>query len=1238
MGESIPAEVVDQLRKFNETLSVVEDALQPHLNESADTYLQMRLLDRARVDVMSLFAINSLYWILLCTRGKNPKENESLNHELTRAKQCIERLKQFESRSSAPKLNRRAAASFVRNALWEPPQQTSKMRLLDRARVDVMSLFAINSLYWILLCTRGKNPKENESLNHELTRAKQCIERLKQFESRSSAPKLNRRAAASFVRNALWEPPQQTSKDEENTIVEEPLNTSAESSSSTVLAHKRFLNESEQSIECGVEAKKMAARSIDRRKTAVNNECIGVVHKISAEGIVFIFAPGYNPDPYIDQRLVPPEKRYALGDFVSFTPGEGNMARLDKKADPVLRVEVDGDRVLIETQIAFFPAEGRYANCEEALAGTAAWSPEFDVVLCEGNIISHPMRSHMYTAWVERYNGQLSLMGQHISWQVSNKKAPSEPIDQKQIMNAPWNRNRHRSTSRRHYRLRPPAEVLKHFTKDNYEGIVVRTIEDQAIVWSAAISISEVLFLFGARDGMIVGDWLQFNCEVAVRVQHNCFLEGKKYELIPPVVPVYQLNDTVAAELALQVPDSSEGVVRHRRDVVTVQSPILGPIEFPPGVFEDSFYGQTLNIRAIKIPKVSSAHAVWRFDEFITNKRRCGDGGEIVGVVVDSNNEFVTVWISELGDVIWRSRSSFQLNRSFTPVVGRWILFRSYSVGRGRDTTESTIIDGVAEPIAPKLPTRLIEGQVQIQTKVTAVEHCIDGTEAAYSKDVGRVTVSAGVVLMDSRSRYDFRDVFLVWLAHFISQPTWKVVEVIKKCDADQALLTEAAAATVEERSSDDDSWSKCEEMFGDMIVANELSAPASPPMPVPAFASRFSRPPSSNVRQASGHSIEPTILQTQLSSSRTIGCQQPQSSRQFYARSPEYTRSVEQDAPQAVLNGFQRMTVTECEGSRREIKANQHRSQGFTADSAEGYVDRETPSAGAFVPAQPRRGFQQRSQRTSAMDTASRCEARSSQPPRDQSPPSRVVLTEENDPLGPPIFGAVRPIPILSLLSPPLEEPQHNEENSQREPRGSDEDVASTPSLEDCTKRLWKNTRLRPFTSIYCFSWTNTVGMSMTIVPIFRDVPSGESAMYAVQQMATESRFRDRFSQLQSQQHYPQGFRSSASSSSTGYFSVPSHPPVQSSEPAFAQPVSSMESAMYAVQQMATESRFRDRFSQLQSQQHYPQGFRSSASSSSTGYFSVPSHPPVQSSEPAFAQPVSSMGSSSIPTDTAVV
>uniref|UniRef100_A0A914ZDT0 Nuclear nucleic acid-binding protein C1D n=2 Tax=Parascaris univalens TaxID=6257 RepID=A0A914ZDT0_PARUN len=124
MSESIPAEVVDQLRRFNETLAVVEDALQCALSTPFEAYTQMRLLDRARVDVMSLFAINSLYWMLLCTRGKNPKENDSLTNELARTKQCMERLKEIEDRASAPRLNRRAASNFVRNALWEVPQRT----------------------------------------------------------------------------------------------------------------------------------------------------------------------------------------------------------------------------------------------------------------------------------------------------------------------------------------------------------------------------------------------------------------------------------------------------------------------------------------------------------------------------------------------------------------------------------------------------------------------------------------------------------------------------------------------------------------------------------------------------------------------------------------------------------------------------------------------------------------------------------------------------------------------------------------------------------------------------------------------------------------------------------------------------------------------------------------------------------------------------------------------------------
>lgn len=57
----------------------------------------------------------------------------------------------------------------------------------------------------------------------------------------------------------------------------------------------------------------------------------------------------------------------------------------------------------METQIAFYPSTGQYAMRVEALTGNAAWSPDFNVVLCEADVISQPRRDHMYTAWVQRF-------------------------------------------------------------------------------------------------------------------------------------------------------------------------------------------------------------------------------------------------------------------------------------------------------------------------------------------------------------------------------------------------------------------------------------------------------------------------------------------------------------------------------------------------------------------------------------------------------------------------------------------------------------------------------------------------------------------------------------------------------------------------------------------------------------------------------------------------------------------
>lgn len=39
---------------------------------------------------------------------------------------------------------------------------------LDRARLDLCTLYAINSAMWMRLCTRGETPVANEQLKNEL--------------------------------------------------------------------------------------------------------------------------------------------------------------------------------------------------------------------------------------------------------------------------------------------------------------------------------------------------------------------------------------------------------------------------------------------------------------------------------------------------------------------------------------------------------------------------------------------------------------------------------------------------------------------------------------------------------------------------------------------------------------------------------------------------------------------------------------------------------------------------------------------------------------------------------------------------------------------------------------------------------------------------------------------------------------------------------------------------------------
>uniref|UniRef100_A0A1I7XG26 Nuclear nucleic acid-binding protein C1D n=1 Tax=Heterorhabditis bacteriophora TaxID=37862 RepID=A0A1I7XG26_HETBA len=108
-GNGIPPVVIESLKKFNEALTSLEDALEPHLHLTFEEHLERPALEMAQIDIMTLFTLNSLSWSLLAMHGKDPKENQQLSDELRRTKEYVSRLKSIERRKQAPHVNQSAA-------------------------------------------------------------------------------------------------------------------------------------------------------------------------------------------------------------------------------------------------------------------------------------------------------------------------------------------------------------------------------------------------------------------------------------------------------------------------------------------------------------------------------------------------------------------------------------------------------------------------------------------------------------------------------------------------------------------------------------------------------------------------------------------------------------------------------------------------------------------------------------------------------------------------------------------------------------------------------------------------------------------------------------------------------------------------------------------------------------------------------------------------------------------------
>ncbi|XP_075352979.1 nuclear nucleic acid-binding protein C1D isoform X2 [Mycteria americana] len=74
--EEYPTEIHDYLAAFEKSLGSVDEMLKTMMSVSRSELLQkLEPLEQAKMDLVSVYTLNSMFWVYLATQGINPKEH-----------------------------------------------------------------------------------------------------------------------------------------------------------------------------------------------------------------------------------------------------------------------------------------------------------------------------------------------------------------------------------------------------------------------------------------------------------------------------------------------------------------------------------------------------------------------------------------------------------------------------------------------------------------------------------------------------------------------------------------------------------------------------------------------------------------------------------------------------------------------------------------------------------------------------------------------------------------------------------------------------------------------------------------------------------------------------------------------------------------------------------------------------------------------------------------------------------
>ncbi|VBB31086.1 unnamed protein product [Acanthocheilonema viteae] len=312
----------------------------------------------------------------------------------------------------------------------------------------------------------------------------------------------------------------------------------------------------------------------------------GLISHQTDNELLYVFVPGKHPDLVIDQRKISNDgEHFHVGDFISFIDINGSVTS-PTRISKLFETRLVNNTLQVKVSVAFPPEEfSERANFTTfSTKKVLAWSPDFAFVGCSSNVAKTFYQNQMYKAWIERVPRMIqNIAGVFVSWQIVDDVFDECDEQSKQLISKAY--------------------------IDNYEGLVTAVHDSDAKVWSLAIPDSEVVFFFGARKGMKVGDWVQFNCAPIQRPYLNCYLQGKKFEAIEPVLPAKAFNKTVQVEILAII--AVNNLKYYPTGEVTVETETLGAVEFGSRKFRQDYCNKCLPLIVCKNMPSKRTGAVW---------------------------------------------------------------------------------------------------------------------------------------------------------------------------------------------------------------------------------------------------------------------------------------------------------------------------------------------------------------------------------------------------------------------------------------------------------------------------------------------------------------------------------------------------------------------------------------------------------------------------------------------------